>query len=132
MTLPTSGTIAASDFRTEMLRAGQSIDMSWVAANTKTGQVPSINAMNGYYNKSYYQRNMDGNCNNGNCATAQGTAACWDSVCTNCSNCYNCAAVNCTNCDTQKWLQSNCNCSTGYNCNSYQYADIGWNCANCN
>lgn len=122
MTLPASGTIALSQFSTEMEQSSTySASLSWVSDNTKSGQRPNPNAMNGYYNKAWYQRNNDGNCNNGNC-----TSNC---NCGNiqCNNCVISGTVNCANCDGRKWLQNNCNCACTYNCNTSQ---TSYNC-NC-
>jgi hypothetical protein len=122
MTLPASGAISFSNFNTEVgwaSNANQSLD--WIRTNTKSGQ--QSNSLNGYYSKAWYQRNVDGNCNNGNCATANGNCNCSGNVS---YNCYNCTAVNCANCDSRAWLQNNCNCACTYNCNS-----VAW-VTNCN
>jgi hypothetical protein len=65
-----------------------------------------------FYNKAYYQRYMDGNCDNGNCTN---NCNCGNK---NCSNCIITGRVNCANCDTQRWLQTNCNSAVApvYNC----------------
>lgn len=121
MTLPASGAIAMSNFNVELGQASTySGSMSWVKSLTKAAQVS--NSFNGYYSKAYYQRNADGNCNNGNCASAGGNCT---FQCTNCTL----ATVNCANCDAQKWLQNNCNCACTYNCT--QVANVLYDC-NCN
>lgn len=123
MTLPASGTISMSQFNTEMEKASNySASLQWVSDNTKSTQRPSPNSMAGYYNKAWYQRNMDGNCSNGNC-----TSNC---NCGNiqCNNCLITGQTNCANCDTRKWLQNNCNCACTYNCNTQSTT---YNC-NCN
>lgn len=77
---------------------------------------------NGFGGKIYYQRNVDGNCDNGNCNC--------NGNCGNiqCRNCIPSQCVNCTNCQGQSWLQSNnCNCACTYNCNAQA---TSWNC-NC-
>lgn len=128
MTLPTSGTITYNNFNTEAGRAsGTNIDMGWIYSNTKTGQ--QSYAINNYYSKAWYQRNMDGNCNNGNCVVTDcncGTL--------NCLNCLNCNNINCTNCDTRSWFQNNCNCNPTYNCtqNTHSYnCDCDCVCPTC-
>ena len=129
MTLPASGQISLSTFSTEMGQAATfSISLAWIQGNTKAGQQPATENMGGYYGKAWYQRNADGNCNNGNC-----TSNC---NCGNiqCNNCTISGAVNCANCDTRAWLQNNCNCACTYNCNT---AATSYNCdcncdCNCN
>lgn len=110
MTLPASGTISMATFNVELAQvATYSGSMSWVKSLTKAAQVS--NSFNGYYSKAYYQRNMDGNCNNANCTAT-------NCNCTGGIQCVNCSklTINCANCDTQKWLQNNCNCNPTYNC----------------
>lgn len=125
MTLPASGAISFSQFNTEMGQASTySSSMSWIYSNTKTGQ--QSYAVNNYYSKAWYQRNMDGNCNNGNCPYYANCPGNCGTI--QCIDCYPSQCVNCANCDTRAWLQNNCNCACTYNCikNSPPY-----NC-NCN
>lgn len=123
MPLPASGTISYNDVNVEMGRgSGAAIDMAFIYNNTKSGQ--QSYTLSNYYSKVWYQRNVDGNCNNGNCAC---NCNCYDFP-QNCANCFNCANINCANCDTRSWLQNNCNCACTYNC------AITGNCwqSNCN
>lgn len=113
MALPSSGPISLNDLRT---LTGQS-SLSWVQANTKD----AIKNMNSMYGRNYYQRNVDGNCNNANCTS---NCNCGD---IQCNNCLITGTVNCLNCDTQSWLQADCNCGTPYNCTS---GPTSYNC-NC-
>lgn len=118
MTLPASGTISMATYSVEMGQASTySASMSWINANAKV----TSNSMDGHYGKAWYQRNADGNCNNGNCTS---NCNCGNIQCT---NCYISGAVNCANCDAQAWLQTNCNCACTYNCNTGQ---VSYNC-NC-
>ena len=114
MALPASGQISLNDLKT---LTGQSA-LSWVQANTKD----AVHDMNSIYGRNYYKRNMDGNCNNGNCAAPGGNC---DFQCVNCTL----TGINCTNCDAQNWLQADCNCNCSYNCN--QNTNVYYNC-NCN
>lgn len=125
MTLPASGTISMSQFSTEMGQSSTySASLQWVYDNTKSTQRPSPNNMGGYYNKAWYQKTNDGNCNNGNCTS---NCNCGNIQCT---NCYISGNVNCVNCDSRNWLQNNCNCACTYNCN---YGPVSYNCdCNCN
>jgi hypothetical protein len=107
MTLPSTGAIATSDINIEVGNASNySLALSWIRDNTK----PSVTDFNSLRSKAYYQKNNDGNCANGNC-----TSNC---NCGNiqCNNCVISGTVNCLNCDAQKWLQTDCNCGTPYNC----------------
>lgn len=119
MTLPASGTISFLNFQTETGDTGD-ISLDWIRTNTKTGQ--ASNSLNGYYSKAWYQRNVDGNCDNGNCTNC--ASNCGD---TNCVNCYAMQCVNCLNCDARSWIQNNCNCrSVSYNC---VLNAVSYNCA---
>lgn len=66
--------------------------------------------MSQFRDKTYYQNNQGGNCNNGNCPN--------DCNCgnKNCANCVIVGGVNCVNCQDRAWLQGNCNCACAYNC----------------
>ena len=111
MALPASGQISISDL---VALTGQSA-LSWVLANTKD----SVHDMDSIHGRNYYARNVDGNCNNGNCT--------FNCNCGNiqCTNCYYAGTVNCLNCDAQNWLQADCNCGSPYNCN---YGPVSYNC----
>lgn len=114
MTLPASGPLSYNNVNTVMGRgSGAAIDMAFIYNNTKSGQ--QSYALSNYYGKNWYQRNADGNCNNGNCACNCNCFG-WDFP-QNCANCLNCTNVNCANCDGRAWLQNNCNCACTYNCN---------------
>lgn len=123
MTLPASGTITYNDFNNEAGRgSGVSIDMAFIYNNTKTGQ--QSYAINNYYSKAWYQRNNDGNCNNGNCTN---NCNCGN---INCANCLINGTVNCSNCDTRSWFQNNCNCfSQCFNCSVCTAVSINCDCA---
>lgn len=111
MTLPT-GQIAYTDINNETGNpTTRSFGMDWVHDNTKPGQ--RAYDLNNVRGKAWYQKNNEGNCNNGNCFNCNNC---------NCGNiqCYNCLAVqcvNCANCDGRAWIQTNCNCACTYNCN---------------
>jgi hypothetical protein len=121
-TTPSSGQIKFSDLNKALqISAGTSLALSWVKGKQKA---PTDNIA-GAYGEDYFQRNIDGNCDNGNCtnlpdATGGGVY--------NCTNCKITGTVNCTNCDTQAYLQTNCNCACSYNCTQ---GTILQNC-NCN
>jgi hypothetical protein len=118
MTLPSSGAISMSTYSVEMGQASTFANsMSWINARAKV----TNNAMGGHYNKAWYQRNQDGNCNNGNCTS---NCNCGNIQCT---NCVIAGGVNCANCDGQAWLQANCNCACAYNCTT---GLVSYNC-NC-
>jgi len=118
MTLPSSGPLTINDVNIETGRgSGTATGLDWIRDNTKD----NATALGQLYDRAYYQRNVDGNCNNGNC-----TSNC---NCGNiqCNNCLIAATVNCTNCDAQSWLQGNCNCACTYNCTT---SETSYNC-NC-
>lgn len=119
MTLPASGTIAMSNFNTELgVASTTNRAMSSIYSLTKTGQ--QSYAFNAYYSKAYYQKNNAGNCNNGNCNVP---GNCYYQ----CTNCTTGAAINCTNCDATSYIQTNCNCACTYNCTAV--ANVKYNCA---
>jgi len=120
MTLPASGTIAISNFSTELgLSATANNSSANIYNNTKTGQ--QSYAMNAYYSKAYYRKTNAGNCTVANCAVAGN--------CTfQCTNCSNCTAVNCVNCDAISYIQTNCNCVTSYNCSPVTNVLYDCNC----
>lgn len=114
MTTPASGQIAISDLIANQGGLSYANNLNWLDTNTKD----SVSDLNSAHARATYQRNADGNCNNGNCTEAG--ANCGN---INCPNCLNCNAINCANCDTREWLQGNCNCACTYNCtqNTYSY-----------
>ena len=116
--------ISFNDINTRTGQAGNySSSMTWIKSITRPGQ--ESNSLGDYTDKYYFKRNIDGNCNNGNCAT--GPASSGNK---NCVDCYTTALPNCANCDTVNYLQNNCNCACTYNCNKQQYST---NCdCNCN
>lgn len=116
MTLQASGAISFANIQAKTGDGGD-ISMSWITANTKSGQ--ASNSLSGYYSKNWYQKNNDGNCNNGNCTS---NCNCGNIQCT---NCYIAGAVNCANCDARAWLQNNCNCACTYNCST---GLVSYNC----
>jgi len=134
MTTPNNTTIGVSDVRTEAgitthdVGGGvQGSDLYLLNGYIRSDQRPANPNMAGFWNKAYYQRNMDGNCTN-NGANCESNCNC------NCGNVQcnataNCSAVDCRNCDSQSWLQVNCNCNPTYNCNSNQNC-YSYNC-NC-
>lgn len=153
MTTPAYGQkIRISDINTELgLPASYSSSLSFLNGYLKT-PMPNAKDMNTFHAKTYYQRNNDGNCNNGNCTESgsgngncTSNCNCGDTNCNNClitgtvncTNCHVCTTVNCTNCDGQRYLQSDCNCACTYNCGtsapSYNCTTttVSYNC-NCN
>ena len=120
MTLPASGAITYVDVNNETGNAStRSFGMNWVRDYaTKDG----IKDLNSLHDRAWYQRNQDGNCNNGNCTS--------DCNCgnVNCVDCYIAGGVDCANCDSRAYLQGNCNCACTYNCTTGQ---VSYNC-NCN
>jgi hypothetical protein len=118
MTTPASGAIATSDVNNETGRGTTTqTGIDWIRDNTK-GSPTDYNSLHGL---NYYQRNQDGNCNNGNCDAPQSSG---NIQCQNCTL----STINCANCDGQNYLQSGSNCNCTYNCN--QNADQSYNC-NC-
>lgn len=132
MTLPSTGAIAVSDVNTELgLSASYSSSLNFLKTYMKAP--PTSPNMSAFYGLAYYQRNADGNCNNGNCPNCNNcpngnctsNCNCGNIQCTNCyiagasdcAQCVNCSAINCANCDGQNYLQANCNCACTYNCN---------------
>ena len=126
MTLPASGQIGVSDISVEIGQASTySTDLNFLNGLILPSQRPAATDMTGFYSKSYFQNNANGNCNNGNCT--------FNCNCGNiqCNNCVYAGAVNCANCDAQSWLQTgNCNTACTYNCN-YSATSYACNCA-CN
>lgn len=128
MTLPLDQ-VKASDINTEIgAVAGTQLTLTWVRSKTKgagTGQF-SMGQLKG---KTYYQKNTEGNCNNGNCYN---NCNCGTLTCT---NCVISGTINCLNCDTEKLFQDNCNCATAqFNCTTAQVTyncNCGTNCGNC-
>lgn len=149
MTLPSSGSISMSQVSTEIGNPPTaSMNMAWIRDNSKTGAI-SLAAI---YGMSWYARNVDGNCNNGNCtancncgSNCVGAASnCGFGITPNCnctalncnavdcSNCLACNNVNCANCDGRAWLQGNCNCACTYNCNTSSTVSVNCSGVNCN
>ena len=119
MALPASGQIDLSQVSIEVGQASTySASLDWVRTITKD----AVTNMDSLHGRSFYQSSMDGNCNNGNCASSVGGGN---------INCVNCSltTVNCANCDAQSWLQAGTNCACTYNCD--QHTDQAYNC-NCN
>ena len=154
MTLPASGQISISQIDAEVTPkpSGYSASLGFLNELIKPAQRPGTPNMDSFHSKAYYQRNTDGNCSNANCGDCNNCANgnctsncnCGNIQCNNCliagpSNCAvcnNCTTVNCVNCDSQRWLQSDCNCACTYNCNCN--AAVSYNCTtsattyNCN
>jgi hypothetical protein len=127
MTTPGSGQIAVTNVTSEIGLGNSNVSFDTLHNYVIPSQRASYEQMSEWYNKSYFQKNTNGNCNNGNCFTCN----CWipaSSATFNCFNCFNCYGLNCANCDGRSWLQSNCNCACSYNCNQQSW---GYNC-NCN
>jgi len=123
MTLPSSGQIAVSDISTEIGQASTySTDLNFLNNLIRSDQRPSPPNMAGFYGKSYFQNNTEGNCNNGNCNCS---GNCGNK---NCNQCYPSQCINCANCDTQAWLQRGGNCACTYNCNANS-TSYNCNCA---
>lgn len=124
MTLPASGALATSNVNDETGRGTTTqTGIDWITGNTK-GNPTDYNSLHGL---KYFQRNIDGACNNGNCPT--------DCNCGNIggTNCLACTNINCTNCDGKAYLQGDCNCACTYNCDITAGTSYNCNCAcNCN
>ena len=119
MTTPSSGVISISDVNTEIeLASNFSSSLSFLNGFIKTSRPASPN-LQAFYGLTYFQKNNDGNCANGNCTS---NCNCGNIQCTNCTIS---GQVNCVNCDAQKWLQVNCNCACTYNCTTSQ---VSFNC----
>lgn len=114
MTLPVApNSISVSQINTEIGSATTtSRTLLFLNDLIKPAQRPATPNMNSFRGLTYYQRNVDGNCNNGvnpaDCACDCGNKAC--------TACTVSGPINCANCDTQSWLQTNCNCACTYNC----------------
>ena len=119
MTTPYWGnTISIQDVNNEIGNGSNQLGMDWVRDNTKDG----VTDLNSIHDRAWYQRNVDGNCDNGNC-----TSNCnCGNIC--CTDCYIAGPVDCANCDGRAWLQGNCNCACTYNCYT---GNVSYNC-NCN
>jgi len=119
MTLPSSGPLTINDVNIESGRgSGTATGLDWIKDNTKD----NATSLGQLYDRAYYQRNNDGNCNNGNCTTSSNSG---NIQCENCTI----TAINCANCDGQNYLQAGTNCACTYNCT--QNTDQTYNC-NCN
>jgi len=131
MTLPASGTIAISQISTELgMASTASNNLSFINSKTKAAYQQSSPSMNNYYNKTYYQKNNAGNCNNGNCAcNCACDCNCACSYIYNCQDCAVCNPVNCANCDSTPQLQPNCNCACTYNCSIVGMIPVACACA---
>ena len=115
MTLPSGpSSISVGQINVEIERAAQtfSTDLNFLNSKIKPAQRPATPNMNSFKGTTYYQRNMDGNCNNKNCTVSNDSTT--GNIATR--NCRIKSTVNCTNCDTEKLLQTNCNCACTYNC----------------
>lgn len=122
MTTPSTN-IAVSDVSTELgLSSTYSASLSFLNGYVKPSIRQTNPALSQFRGLTYFQNNTEGNCDNGNCTS---NCNCGNIQCT---NCYITGQTNCTNCDSQAYLQSNCNCSTGYNC---EIGSVSYNC-NCN
>lgn len=124
-----TGSLAVSEVNTEAGRSATAANtgLKFLNDTVRSDQRAANPNMNTFYGLAYYQRYMDGNCDNAsasncncNCGNIQ------------CNNCANCTAINCANCDTQSWLQANCNAASQpvYNCTSESNC-YSYNC-NCN
>ena len=127
MTLPSApNSISVSQINTEIGSATTtSRTLQYLNGLIKPAQRPGSPNMDAFRGKAWYQRNVDGNCNNGNCGNCESDiqSDCGEFAC---FLCYAYQCINCTNCDAQNWLQTNCNCACTYNCN------VGYWTYNCN
>lgn len=126
MTLPSSpNSISVSQINTEIGSATTtSRTLDFLNGLIKPAQRPVSPNMDSFRGKAYYQRNVDGNCNDGNCGacyTPDCNCDCFDCGIFVCKDCYGYQCINCANCDAQNWLQTNCNCACTYNCNKGQF-----------
>jgi hypothetical protein len=123
MTIKSSGPISASEVQAEIGTAGtQNARFSFL----RDYGLPSFTNIGGVYNKAWYLKTNQGNCDSNPAAPAAATST-GNKQCTNCTL----ATVNCANCQTQNYLQDNCNCACTYNCTAT--ADQSYNCdCNCN
>lgn len=141
MTLPT-GSIAISDINAELGLAQEfSSSLSFLAGYMKSPPAnPNIGSFRGL---AYYQRNADGNCNNGNCSASGGpNGNCTNpnspNACTNqgsgngnCTSACNCGNIQCNNCVIAGPSNcANCQVCTANNCSNCQVCTAS-NCANC-
>ena len=126
MTLPqTPNSIAVSDINVEIERSSTSeADLNWLNGYIKPSIRPASPNMQSFYGLAYFNRTVDGNCNNANNTNCN--CNCGNIQCNATANCEN---INCVNCETTKTLQANCNCACTYNCNSNQNC-FSYNC-NC-
>jgi len=123
MTLQSGGQISFSDINNEMgIGSNYSSSLGFLNDNIRPNERPGTPSMDAFFGKSWFQRNIDGNCDNGNCST---NCNCGN---INCNNCTIAGGVNCSNCDQQPFLQSNCNCACAYNCNT-NTVSYACNCA---
>ena len=130
MTLPVNpNPISISQISTEIgVSSTTSQTMSYLNGLIKPAQRPSSPNMDSFRGKTYYQRNVDGNC------TVNCPSDCNCGVYDSGVNCIISGPVNCINCDTQNWLQTNCNCvspTTTFNCTygTYSYDCEPTNCS---
>jgi hypothetical protein len=127
MTLPVSpNPISISQINTEIgVTATTSATLSYLNGLIKPMQRPSYPNMDAFRGKTYYQKTNSGNCTV-NCPSDCNCGGLDSGV-----NCIISGAVNCVNCDTQRWIQSDCNCGPAYyNCtySTYSY-DCDCDCA---
>lgn len=152
MTTQASGAIAISQIGNEVgIGTGSALDIAYLRSLLRSP--PGTYNLSDFYSKAWFQRNVDGNCTNGNCyicnftngncyfglngapGPANGYYNCF--VNCNCINCttYNCSSaltnINCANCDGSVRLQDNCNCACTYNCGPGLFVNCNCDC-NCN
>jgi hypothetical protein len=119
MTLPSSGPLTINDVNVETGRgSGTTTGIDWIRDNSKD----NATGINQLYSRAWYQRNVDGNCNNDNCASGSNSGN------IQCQNCTLDPLGNCVNCDTRSWLQSDCNCACTYNCTQNTNQTYNCNC----